>query len=676
MIDDAAAAAHQFGGMGEKLIGCGTAPTVIAGREMIADITSRYRAEERIGERMQAGIGVAVADQSGIMRDRHAAQPDMVARTKAVNIKAGRGARRIGGHGFSLGKIGRLRHLESAFIAWGDVHSQVGRQSDGHFIGLPRCRGAMGGQYGRKAEGLRGLHPPQAVAVHTARKPAVGAAAQTVHLGKGRAGTIHHRIVKRGDQRINHASRHKGPGGIMHQHDIGRIGGQSLQPGQHTVLPGGTASHRGRQRQAGNGAFIQIAAIGIDHDGDTRDGRMVQQAGHGMAQQRFATNATKLLRNATAGPQAGTSGHNKDTYAHEERVYRAFALSERGYLRYGPPAMTTLAPIQIGPNRIDVPVILAPMTGVTDMPFRTLVRRFGAGLTVTEMIASEAMIRETRQSLQKAAWHPSEEPVSMQLAGCEPQRMADAARLNEQKGAAIIDINMGCPVKKVVNGHAGSSLMRDLPLATQLIRATVKAVKLPVTLKMRMGWDHNSLNAPELARIAEGEGVHLITVHGRTRCQLYSGSADWAFVRKVKNAVQLPVIVNGDICSIDDAKAALAQSGADGVMIGRGAYGKPWLLAQVMAALTERAVPADPGLAEQQALVKEHYALMLDLYGELNGVNLARKHLGWYTKGLHDSAQFRHAVNQVTSSATVLGMIDRFYENLLRAPASTLDQAA
>jgi tRNA-dihydrouridine synthase B len=335
-------------------------------------------------------------------------------------------------------------------------------------------------------------------------------------------------------------------------------------------------------------------------------------------------------------------------------------------VRYGRRAMSVISPIQIGPNRIDVPVILAPMTGVTDLPFRTLVKRFGAGLTVTEMIASEAMIRETRQSIQKAAWHPSEEPVSMQLAGCEPQRMAEAAKLNEQKGAAIIDINMGCPVKKVVNGHAGSSLMRDLPLATQLIRATVQAVKLPVTLKMRMGWDHQSLNAPELARIAQGEGVHLITVHGRTRCQLYSGSADWAFVRNVKDAVSLPVIVNGDICSIDDARTALEQSGADGVMIGRGAYGKPWLIAQVMAALTVRSVPTDPSLAQQRDLVIEHYGLMLDLYGELNGVNLARKHLGWYTKGLHDSAQFRHAVNQVTDSKTVLAMIDRFYDSLLQ----------
>ncbi|WP_353216494.1 tRNA dihydrouridine synthase DusB [Sandarakinorhabdus sp.] len=331
--------------------------------------------------------------------------------------------------------------------------------------------------------------------------------------------------------------------------------------------------------------------------------------------------------------------------------------------------MSLISPINIGPNRIDVPVILAPMTGVTDMPFRMLVKRFGAGLTVTEMIASEAMIRETRQSLQKAAWHASEDPISMQLAGCEPGRMADAAKLNEQKGAAIIDINMGCPVKKVVNGHAGSSLMRDLPLATQLIRATVRAVELPVTLKMRMGWDHQSLNAPELARIAEGEGVQLITVHGRTRNQLYTGSADWAYVANVKQAVRLPVIVNGDICSIDDARTALAQSGADGVMIGRGAYGKPWLIGQVMAALTGRDVPADPGLAAQHALVREHYDLMLALYGPLNGVNLARKHLGWYTKGLHDSAQFRHAVNQISDAATVTDMIDRFYAAQEQLPA-------
>ncbi len=194
--------------------------------------------------------------------------------------------------------------------------------------------------------------------------------------------------------------------------------------------------------------------------------------------------------------------------------------------------MNELKPISIGPVNIASPVILAPMTGVTDLPFRKVVKRYGAGLTVSEMIASQAMIRETRQSLQKALWDPSEEPVSLQLAGCEPHVMAEAAKLNEQRGAAIIDINMGCPVRKVVNGDAGSALMRDLPLASAIIEATVKAVKVPVTLKMRMGWDHSSLNAPELARIAEDLGIKMITVHGRTRCQLYKGTADWAFVRR------------------------------------------------------------------------------------------------------------------------------------------------
>ena len=323
--------------------------------------------------------------------------------------------------------------------------------------------------------------------------------------------------------------------------------------------------------------------------------------------------------------------------------------------------MNPLPPLQIGPVAIGSPVILAPMTGVTDRPFRTLVKRFGAGLTVTEMIASEAMVRETRQSLQKAAWCPTENPVSMQLAGCEPTVMAEAAKLNEQRGAAIIDINMGCPVKKIVNGHAGSHLMRDLKLAGQLVAETVKAVSVPVTLKMRMGWCHESLNAPELARIAEDLGVQMITVHGRTRNQLYSGTADWAFVAKVKQAVRVPVIVNGDIISPTDAMEALRQSGADGVMVGRGAYGKPWLLAQVTAALEGRSIPDAPSLDAQLALILEHYDAVLELYGIHNGVGIARKHLGWYTKGLHGSADFRNKVNFIADPKTVTAMLRDFY---------------
>ena len=282
------------------------------------------------------------------------------------------------------------------------------------------------------------------------------------------------------------------------------------------------------------------------------------------------------------------------------------------------------------PFKLDPPVLLAPMAGITDLPFRTLVASFGAGLVVSEMVASVDMINARPGTLEKAELGLGVEGTAVQLAGREAAPMAEAARMVEGQGARVIDINMGCPAKKVTQGYSGSALMKTPDHALRLIEAVVNAVNVPVTLKTRLGWDDNMLNAPQIAARAEAAGITMITIHGRTRCQFYKGSADWAAIAGVKQAVSVPVIANGDIISTDAARQALAQSGADGVMIGRGAQGKPWLLAQVAHDLFGAPAPVIPQGADFARMVSDHYEAIIRFYGEVIGLRVARKHLGWY----------------------------------------------
>jgi tRNA-dihydrouridine synthase B len=320
--------------------------------------------------------------------------------------------------------------------------------------------------------------------------------------------------------------------------------------------------------------------------------------------------------------------------------------------------------VQIGPYKLKNNLIVAPMAGVTDRPFRQLCKTMGAGMAVSEMVASNSLLWGSEKTKRRANHEGEVDPISVQIAGADPQMLAEAAKYNVDQGAQIIDINMGCPAKKVCNVMAGSALLKDEPLVTRILEAVVGAVDVPVTLKIRTGWDRSNKNAVTVAKIAERSGIRALAIHGRTRADAYTGEAEYDTIRDVKAAISIPVIANGDITTPERVKHVLEYTGADAVMIGRAAQGRPWMFREIMHFLATGAHLPPPEVDEIHRVLVAHLDDLYGFYGEQTGVRVARKHISWYTKGLAGSASFRFAMNQLQTCAEQLRAVDEFFDEL------------
>jgi len=320
--------------------------------------------------------------------------------------------------------------------------------------------------------------------------------------------------------------------------------------------------------------------------------------------------------------------------------------------------------MHIGPYKLRNNLVVAPMAGVTDRPFRMLCKKLGAGLAVSEMVTSNSLLYGSAKTLRRANHEGEVEPISVQIAGADPKMMAEAAKYNVDHGAQIIDINMGCPAKKICNVMAGSALLKDEPLVAQILKAVVAAVNVPVTLKIRTGWDKQNRNAIAVAKMAEDIGVQALAMHGRTRACAYMGDAEYDTIAEVKQATRIPIIANGDITTPEKAKFVLDYTGADAVMIGRAAQGRPWIFREIEHYLSTGAHMPAPEVNEIRSVMLAHLHDLYDFYGDLTGMRVARKHISWYTKGLKDSANFRHAMNQLQTIDSQLAAINDFFNHL------------